>query len=342
MDDMPSQEELNKILSENRMSQRRLERVKRELQNLAAIQERAIKLREYNEREKNEYVNLLLENSPDILFMFDEQMHFRLGTSELLRILGHKDKSKLVDVFFDDVFSGTMHKDWILSTRASLESVMLEQKRVQYIEEVYFGDEKKVITVSAAPIVNSTGRIMGVICVMRDSTDLYDMEQMAFTDMLTGIINRRQFMNLASAQIDKIKRHGGNAYIIIFDLDHFKKVNDTYGHLIGDGVLKLTAQRVNKVLRSYDLFGRYGGEEFILFVSVTNPAEIKNHAERIRLAISSEPMVFEDAALTVSASFGVAPVSGDSIEDIINAADKALYRAKSEGRNRVVIANEIY
>jgi len=122
----------------------------------------------------------------------------------------------------------------------------------------------------------------------------------------------------------------------------FKKVNDTYGHLIGDNVLKLTAQRVNRVLRSYDLFGRYGGEEFILFVSVTSPAEIKNHAERIRLAINSEPMVFEGVTLTVSASFGIAPVPEDSIENIINAADKALYRAKSEGRNRVVIANEIY
>jgi len=314
--------------------------MKRELQNLAAIQERAIKLREYNEREKNEYVNLLLENSPDILFMFDQQMNFRLGTSELIRVLGHKDKSTLVDVFFDDVFSGTMPKDWILATRASLESVMREQKRIQYIETVYFGDKKRVITVSAAPVINSIGKIMGVICVMRDSTDIYDMEQLAYTDMLTGIINRRQFMNLASAQIDKIKRHGGDAYIIIFDLDHFKKVNDTYGHLIGDSVLKLTAQRVSKALRSYDLFGRYGGEEFVLFVSVISPAEIKKHAERIRKAINSEPMVFESVTLTVSASFGIAPVSEESIENIISAADKALYQAKSEGRNRVVIAPE--
>ena len=335
MDDTLSRDDIDKILRENKMLRRRLERTMREWHNYAAIQERAIKLKEYNEREKNEYINLLLENSPDILFMFDEQMNFRLGTSELLRVLGHEDKRTLVDVHFDDVFSGTMPNDWILSTRSSLESVMLEQKRIQYIEEIYFGEEKKVITVSAAPVMGSAGKIMGVICVMRDSTDLYDMEQIAYTDMLTGIINRRQFMNLASAQIDKIKRHGGEAYIVIFDLDHFKKVNDTYGHLTGDNVLKLTAQRVNNVLRSYDLFGRYGGEEFILFVSVISSEEIKTHAERIRLAICSEPMVFESATLSVSASFGVAPVSGDDIENIINTADKALYRAKSEGRNRV-------
>jgi len=340
MDDVLSKEEINRIVSENKVLHRRLERMKREMQNLAAIQERAIKLREYNEREKNEYVNLLLENSPDVLFMFDDQMNFRLGTSELLRILGHKDKSKLVDVFFDDVFNGTMSDDWILSTRTSLQSVMHEQKRIQYMEEVYFGSDKKVISVSAAPVMNSVGKIMGVICVMRDFTDLYDMEQMAYTDMLTGIINRRQFMNLASAQIDKIKRHGGNAYIIIFDLDHFKRVNDTYGHLIGDNVLKLTAQRVNKELRSYDLFGRYGGEEFILFVSVTNLTEIMTHIERIRIAINSEPMVFEGVTLTVSASFGIAPVSGENIESIIQTADKALYQAKNEGRNRIVIASD--
>ena len=165
------------------------------------------------------------------------------------------------------------------------------------------------------------------------------IKKIAHTDSLTGILNRLRFMDLTSKQIERIKRTGNDSYIAIFDLDYFKSINDTYGHLIGDRVLKCTAERVNSAIRPYDLFGRYGGEEFILFISDINEADTINHTERIRTAICDTPMVFEEVKLTVSASFGVASVmSADNIKDVINLADKALYKAKHEGRNRVMMA----
>ena len=142
-------------------------------------------------------------------------------------------------------------------------------------------------------------------------------------------------MNLASAQIERVTRQGSNAYFIIFDIDHFKKVNDTFGHLIGDKVLKCVADRVKKALRPYDIFGRYGGEEFTIFVSDISSTDIANYAERIRRAICGEPMEFMDTKLTASASFGIAPVTPKKLEAIIHIADEALYKAKQEGRNRV-------
>ena len=128
----------------------------------------------------------------------------------------------------------------------------------------------------------------------------------------------------------------------MFDVDYFKKVNDTYGHIVGDKVLVCLAERVKKAVRPYDLFGRYGGEEFIMFISDISDKDVFNHTERIRKMINESPMVFEEAELTVSASFGVASVmSENELIDVIKLADEALYQAKKDGRNRVVISEQI-
>jgi two-component system cell cycle response regulator len=128
---------------------------------------------------------------------------------------------------------------------------------------------------------------------------------------------------------------------MIFDIDHFKSVNDTYGHLVGDKVLKTLAKRVTAAVRQYDLFGRYGGEEFILYISDISPADMREHAERIRLALSTKPMEFEEATLTITASFGVASVlSAPDLDGIIKLADTALYEAKHSGRNCVRFTQE--
>lgn len=162
------------------------------------------------------------------------------------------------------------------------------------------------------------------------------IEEIAYTDALTGIMNRRQFLSLAATQIERVMRQKSSAYMIIFDIDHFKEVNDTFGHLVGDKVLKCLAEKVTKAVRPYDLFGRYGGEEFIIFVSDIGLEDVQHHAERLRLAICAEPMVIEDVSLTISASFGVAPVLSNDLDEIIRAADEALYEAKGTGRNKVV------
>jgi len=197
-------------------------------------------------------------------------------------------------------------------------------------------------TASISPIISGKYQILGYIVMIHNITEsvllTQKLEEIAYTDALTGILNRRQFMDLAIAQSGRIKRLKNDGFIIIFDLDHFKNVNDTYGHLIGDKVLRTTVDRVKDIIRPYDLFGRYGGEEFIIFALDLNADDIFKLAERARINISSTPMVFDDLELTISASFGITSVhSARNLDDIIKKADDALYQAKNEGRNKVVI-----
>ena len=166
------------------------------------------------------------------------------------------------------------------------------------------------------------------------------MKEMAQNDALTGIYNRRYFMELSSFQLARSVRTNIDCFIIIFDLDHFKSVNDKYGHQAGDQVLREVSRRVKNTIRPYDIFGRYGGEEFILLISdivETNKENVINAAERARQEICKKPVIFEDIEIPVSASFGVAYAA--PINDLNIAtkyADEALYKAKETGRNRVV------
>jgi diguanylate cyclase (GGDEF)-like protein len=185
--------------------------------------------------------------------------------------------------------------------------------------------------------------LLGYLILIKDVTESVlltkKLEEIAYTDSLTNIMTRQHFMNLAATQFERAKRKNNDSFVIMFDVDYFKKVNDTYGHSIGDKVLKCVAERVKAEIRPYDLFGRYGGEEFIMFVSDINETDVNNHTERVRQAIAGNPMVFDDIQLTISASFGIASVLPvNNLENAIEIADKALYRAKAEGRNRVVLS----
>jgi diguanylate cyclase (GGDEF)-like protein len=166
-----------------------------------------------------------------------------------------------------------------------------------------------------------------------------ELRDLANKDALTDVLSRRCFMELGLTQIERSLRTRRECFIIIFDLDRFKAVNDRYGHLAGDKVLRETAQLVKKSMRPYDLLGRYGGEEFIVLMPDIDKANVINAAERIRLDVFKTPVIFEGKEIPISASFGIAyaaPVNDMSAA--IKYADEALYQAKSEGRNRVVFS----
>lgn len=160
------------------------------------------------------------------------------------------------------------------------------------------------------------------------------LRNIAYTDSLTKIYNRLHFAHFLDAEIDKVKRYGGKFSIIFFDLDHFKEVNDNYGHRIGDDVLACVTDIVTKANRSADIFARYGGEEFIILTPQTDLKGALIHAERLRRDI--EKFKFNTVG-HITSSFGVTEfiVETDSIETLLERADKALYLAKEYGRNRV-------
>lgn len=162
--------------------------------------------------------------------------------------------------------------------------------------------------------------------------------EMANTDKLTGIYNRRRFGELLRWELKKYGRYQRNACLLLFDLDHFKKVNDTYGHQVGDDVLVAIAQICKTVLRKIDIFGRYGGEEFIAFLPETDREGALVVAERLRGTIESASIPSNEGPIHITISIGIAPF-GDidelSIDSVIKQADDALYSAKNRGRNRV-------
>lgn len=161
------------------------------------------------------------------------------------------------------------------------------------------------------------------------------LAKMAFLDPLTQIFNRRFFMIRASLDLKNSINQGNSCSVIMVDIDHFKKFNDTYGHQYGDEVLKTVAGILSSNLRDSDILGRFGGEEFVIFLPGTALKEAVKIAERLRQNVEKYPMAKEK----VTISLGVSEcVHEDSLDSVIERADKALYRAKENGRNRVEVA----
>ena len=165
------------------------------------------------------------------------------------------------------------------------------------------------------------------------------VEQLATIDGLTEVYNRRHFMELAGRELAAARRHDRPLAAIMLDIDHFKRVNDTYGHATGDRVITVVAARLTGSIRTEDLLGRYGGEEFALLV-LDDQAGAADLAERLRRAVEAEPVPTDDGPVPVTISVGVsARIPADATPDSIFArADGALYRAKQNGRNQVALA----
>jgi two-component system, cell cycle response regulator len=160
-------------------------------------------------------------------------------------------------------------------------------------------------------------------------------------DVLTGIWNRGAVLDFLHRECERAARTQSPTAILMLDLDHFKRINDTHGHLVGDEVLREVATRISQHVRSYDVVGRYGGEEFLIVLPGCGKIEIERSADRIRLAIGNEPIVTASSKLSVTASIGAAllPPDGAASENqILLEADQALYLAKNNGRNRVWVA----
>lgn len=164
-----------------------------------------------------------------------------------------------------------------------------------------------------------------------------ELQQLAATDVLTRLWNRRHFEQAASAAMGLAERYGDPLSLIMFDIDHFKSINDRWGHQAGDRVLIEMAQRVRASLRAVDVLARWGGEEFVVMMPHGSGNEAIQVAEKVRDRLAAEPF---PGVGTVTASFGVSQfVPGESADSWIQRADEALYRAKREGRNRVVRAD---
>ena len=181
-----------------------------------------------------------------------------------------------------------------------------------------------------ARTLHQTFQLSNELSIARDTA-----ERLARTDMLTSLYNRRAFKELCNQRIDYCQRHQHPVSLLLLDLDYFKKINDRFGHDAGDRALQQLAKILTDAIRSSDICGRIGGEEFAVLLSDTDLAEASLVAEKIKLTIEHTTIKTAETQFSITASIGVAACY-DSLESLLRAADKAMYKAKQSGRNQVI------
>lgn len=189
-------------------------------------------------------------------------------------------------------------------------------------------DDKAIL--AAGIVFDITNKKMNEMKLLEERQTL---KKTSMTDPLTGIMNRRAILDELSQRMNHHLYDFEHLSIIMLDIDYFKNINDTHGHVVGDKVLKKVAEVINSVIRGFDSVGRYGGEEFLVVLPNTNHDNAMKAAERIRIKI--EETVFEEVGhLTISGGF--ISYQNESIEDLVDKADQNLYEAKRSGRNKVI------
>jgi len=181
------------------------------------------------------------------------------------------------------------------------------------------------------------------ILTLQDS-QIRAQEQLRFQathDQLTGVLNRAEILETLRRELGRAAQSGTPTGVLMIDIDHFKKINDSYGHLAGDTVLKEVTQRITKAVRGYDSVGRYGGEEFVVVMPGCGRDQIDQNAERVRAAVDNGPVLAGERQVPVTVSIGAAVIANGTTSDteMLAAADRALYRAKEIGRNRTVLSD---
>lgn len=201
------------------------------------------------------------------------------------------------------------------------------------------------VEVCASGMCDDSGALVEIEGLVADITEkrrmLLDLENLARCDGLTGLWNRRYFLELGAREFARADRTGQPLALIYFDIDHFKQVNDTHGHAAGDAVLKEVAALIGSLVREQDVVSRMGGEEFAILLPDTTPENAVRVAEKLRLAVFAHAVETESATLRCTASFGVAAKAADTaaLDHLLRQGDQSMYAAKQSGRNRVCSAN---
>jgi diguanylate cyclase (GGDEF) domain len=186
-------------------------------------------------------------------------------------------------------------------------------------------------------------KTLGYAYFIRDITEqkkmLHELENMASYDPLTQIYNRRRLMEEAEKELLRARRYNWDVSVLMIDLDHFKNVNDRYGHLAGDEVIRAVVRTCSRLVRGTDVFGRYGGEEFVVLMPDANFAKACEIAEYMRMRVDDMQITDHENSIRITISIGVACLPGrdhqQTVENVISWADQALYQAKNGGRNQV-------
>ncbi|MBW2523782.1 MAG: GGDEF domain-containing protein [Deltaproteobacteria bacterium] len=198
-------------------------------------------------------------------------------------------------------------------------------------------------SVRVVPLLDSGGAVVGAAEIFTDRSEqqaathrIADLERMAFLDPLTRVANRRFLEQHLDARLHELQRFEWPFGVLMFDIDHFKRINDSLGHATGDHVLAMVARTAAGNARSFDLIARWGGDEFVHVVSNVGPAELRDVAWRLRNLVRNSALITDDQTLAVTVSVGAAAARRtDTIETLLERADAQVYRSKRAGRDCV-------
>jgi diguanylate cyclase (GGDEF)-like protein/PAS domain S-box-containing protein len=292
-------------------------------------------------RESEEQFRHVAEHSNDIIWIWSPDLKVQYISPAYETYTGNSSENIYKNPF--QVFK-IVHPDDRADFRKALEEILKgESRRMDFRVRHKDGTVYHLESWGSA-IRDHKGEVVRCIGIWHDFTDrinhIRELDKIAVTDPLTQIYNRRYFYKRAQEEIDRARRSGNPFSLIIFDIDLFKNVNDTYGHIIGDKVLVELAQICQAELRNQDIFARYGGEEFIILLPETDIEAALIFAERLRESIANKIFKFDDITLTTSISLGISIWNNTGqldLDAIFNQADQALYKSKEAGRNRVTV-----
>lgn len=299
-------------------------------------------------RQSEERYRFLAENSADIIWRIDADHRFIYASpaDERMRGFNHKE------ILGQPVWSA-MHPDFV---------ALMQERCQDYLAAIADVADPAPLRVEVPllrkdggsiwaeilsnPVRETDGSIRGFHLVARDISLRMELEaelkRLAATDPLTGINNRRHFLQHAQQELQRSERYGLPMALLMLDIDKFKNVNDTFGHATGDTVLKAVVEACSLNLRHVDIFGRLGGEEFATLLPQTDMDGALTMAERLRQAVEALeiPGNGDDTPIRVTISLGLSALRpGEDLDALMRRADAALYRAKNEGRNRTCVCN---
>lgn len=295
-----------------------------------------------------DFYKSLLDNLYDGVYFVDRERRITYWNRGAERITGYTEAEVLGHRCMDNLLAHVDLKGCSLCTgHCPLAQTMADRKSRETEVFLHHRNGHRVpVLVRTAPIHDDGGQVVGAVEVFTDHTSrlavleqVRELERLAFLDGLTELPNRRFAEMALDAALNEFHRFGWPFGVLMMDLDRFKEVNDGYGHEAGDRILRMVARTLAGSSRSFDLVGRWGGEEFLAVVKNVTPDALRAAGEKFRVLVETSVLDLEGARVSVSLSVGAAvAVPGDTAEGLVRRADEALYASKSAGRNRVTLA----
>jgi diguanylate cyclase (GGDEF)-like protein/PAS domain S-box-containing protein len=291
----------------------------------------------------------LLDNLYDGVYYVDRERRITYWNKGAEKISGFKSTEVVGSYCYDNLLkhidcSGSFLCTGDCPLARTIEDGMIREKEVfLYHKEGY----RVPVHVRVYPMCDQNGNIMGAVEVFNDNSKKLDLAEqlekfrlLSFVDPLTDLVNRRYMEIYLQVMLKSIKNYGRSFFGLLFlDIDHFKKINDTYGHNIGDNVLKMVAKTLKIGVLENEIAGRWGGEEFIMVVQAGNKDILSSIAQKIRILVQGSSLCVDSRHVFVTVSVGATMADlNDSVDSLIKRADRLMFQSKRSGRNTVSIA----